>query len=175
MFSNFFKFINLVDSNNIQSVDEFLKVYGGKSFLNGMYRIFKRCDVAKWDEIIRKSYPRYNGKLDIFGFDWLGRIFAVDIERDAVLLFEPGTGEVLDIQVSFIDFHNAEIPKSHNACLASSYFNEWYEANNRYTLDYNQCVGYKVPLFLGGVDEIGNLEISDMEVYWEIMMPLMNL
>lgn len=52
---------------------------------------------------------------------------------------------------------------------------EWFEANNNFVLPINKCVGYKVPLFLNGEDDIENLEVSDMEVYWEIMMPLMNL
>ncbi len=56
-----------------------------------------------------------------------------------------------------------------------SFFNEWFEANGNFVLPHNKCVGYKVPLFLNGEDDIENLEVSDMEVYWEIMMPLMNL
>ena len=63
----------------------------------------------------------------------------------------------------------------HDACLASEFFNEWFEANGNFVLPHNKCVGYKVPLFLNGEDDIENLEVSDMEVYWEIMMPLMNL
>lgn len=42
-------------------------------------------------------------------------------------------------------------------------------------LKYNECAGYKIPLFLNGDDIVDNLEVSDMEVYWEIMMPLINL
>ena len=33
---------------------------------------------------------------------------------------------------------------------------------------YKNCVGYKVPLFLGGKDAISNYEETDMEVYWSI-------
>ncbi|WP_434798222.1 T6SS immunity protein Tdi1 domain-containing protein [Terrisporobacter vanillatitrophus] len=29
-------------------------------------------------------------------------------------------------------------------------------------------MGYKVPLFLGGEDDISNLEEIDMEVYWSV-------
>jgi len=32
-----------------------------------------------------------------------------------------------------------------------------------------RCIGYKIPLFLGGEDVIVNLEDSDMEVYWYIV------
>jgi len=175
MFSKFFELVNVIDKNNIQSVDEFLRVYGGESFLNGLYRIHNANDVVKWTEIIRKSFAKYSGKIKVFGFDWLGRNFAVDVERNVVLLFEPGTGEILNIQMDFIDFHNKEITEYHEACLASSFFNEWYETNDHYVLKHNQCAGYKIPLFLNGKDVIENLEVSDMEVYWEIMMPLMNL
>jgi Domain of unknown function (DUF1851) len=31
-----------------------------------------------------------------------------------------------------------------------------------------QCVGYQVPLFLGGKDSLENLEITDLDVYWSL-------
>ena len=90
-------------------------------------------------------------------------------------LFEPGTGEAFDTDFNFYDFHNKEIPTNHLVCLASEYYEKWRKANNNYILPHNKCAGYKVPLFLNGKDVVENLEISDMEVYWEIMMPLINL
>lgn len=36
-------------------------------------------------------------------------------------------------------------------------------------IPHDKCVGYKVPLFLNGEDNISNLELSDIEVYWGIM------
>jgi len=63
-----------------------------------------------------------------------------------------------------VNFHDSEIPQYHDACLASEFFNEWFEANGNFVLPHNKCVGYKVPLFLNGEDDIENLEASDMEV-----------
>jgi hypothetical protein len=34
------------------------------------------------------------------------------------------------------------------------------------------CIGYKKPLFLGGVDWIENLETIDMDVYWTVTAPI---
>jgi hypothetical protein len=175
MFSNFFNFVNVTDDGNTQSMESFLQKYEGQSFLNGLYRIFRLADVPKWAEITKKSFPWHKEEMLVFGFDWLGRIFVLDKAKSVVLFFEPGTGEMLDTEVSFIDFHNNEIPIQHDACLSSSFFHNWYKANQQYVLKYNQCAGYKVPLFLNGKDELENLEVSDMEVYWEIMMPLMNI
>ena len=67
------------------------------------------------------------------------------------------------------------MPEYPQDSVAATFFNKWHEANDYYVLKYNQCAGYKVPLFLNGKDVMENLGISDMEVYWEIMMPLINI
>jgi hypothetical protein len=92
MFSRFFEFVKVADDDNIQSAEDFLQKYEGQSFLNGLYRIFKLADVPKWTEIVRKAFPEYHGNIKVFGFDWLGSILALEEDRDAVLIFEPGTG-----------------------------------------------------------------------------------
>lgn len=174
MFKRFLDFIK-EGYCDLENSEDFFKAMGGKSFLNGMYRIFNEKSIAKWNDIVEKSFPKYKNRINVFGYDWLGRIFALNKVSNTVLLFEPGTGEVFDIPTNIVDFHNVEIVESHEDCLLSEYFDEWFEANNNYILPVNKCVGYKVPLFLNGEDDIENLEISDMEVYWEIMMPLINL
>jgi len=175
MFTAFFNFVAITDNNNIKSADEFLKIYSGATFLNGLYRIHNSNEVVKWNEIVGKSFPPHFGKINVFGFDWLGRNFAFDITTGGLLLFEPGTGEVLDIPAEFIEFHNVLMPKYTQDCLASDFFYIWREVNGNIVLPHNKCVGYKVPLFLNGKDTVENLELSDMEVYWEILMPLMGL
>jgi hypothetical protein len=35
--------------------------------------------------------------------------------------------------------------------------------------NYDQCVGYKKPLFLAGVDDVENIELSDLDVYRHLM------
>lgn len=175
MFTNFLKFIGNDDDNKISTAEEFLKIYQGQSFLDGLYRIHNFSEIAKWNDIVGKSFPKYLGKINVFAFDWLGRNYAIDSTENKLLLFEPGTGEVLGIPVEFIAFHNELIPKYPQDCLASDFFNDWRKANDNIVLPFNKCAGYKVPLFLNGKDIVENLEVSDMEVYWGIMMPLMNI
>lgn len=141
MFSKFFEFVGINNSEHFASVESFLKAYAGKSFLNGLYRLFRLSDISKWNEIVKKSFPQCVERINVFGFDWLGRIFAMDLDNNTVLLFEPGTGEVLDIPANFIDFHNVEIAKYHQESLASNFFYEWYEeyltviAKDKYGID----------------------------------------
>lgn len=175
MFKKFYDFAGLNEQKTVDDIVEFMNNFAGKTFLNGLYRVHNKEDIAKWNEILKNAFPKFENEIQVFGYDWLGRNFALDKKRNIVLIFEPGTGEILNTQENFINFHNNEIVQYHDACLASNFFDEWFDKNGNYILQHNECAGYKIPLFLNGKDTIENLEVSDMEVYWEIMMPLMNM
>lgn len=110
----------------------------------------------------------------IFGYDWLGNCFGISKDEknsDKVILLEIGTGEILSTECYFEDFINNEIPYNADACLASQFYETWLN-NGGTTAKYGRCIGYKVPLFMGGQDDITNLEESDMDVYWGILSQL---
>jgi hypothetical protein len=151
----------------------FMKEFQGQTFNKGLYRIHKISDLDKWNSILFDTFPSYKNKIFCFSYDWLGRQFALDFTRllegePMILMLEPGTGEALEIPSTFLSFHEEELVEYQDAALAVEFFNEWKKENTK-PLDHNNCVGYKVPLFLGGEDEISNLEVSDMEVYWGII------
>jgi hypothetical protein len=81
---------------------------------------------------------------------------------------EIGSGEVLELPYTFVEFHERLIEEQRAAFLSEN-FNEWKLANlKKIPLDTSSCVGYKVPLFLGGQDEIENLDVVSLDVYWSI-------
>ena len=52
---------------------------------------------------------------------------------------------------------------------ARAFFHDWINAYApELPLDMRECVGYRVPLFLGGTDDVSNLERSDLAVYWSL-------
>ncbi|MBC8060375.1 MAG: DUF1851 domain-containing protein [Clostridiaceae bacterium] len=187
MFKEFCKYFNIseIDENEYQLSDklkyvektvlgfnDLLNNYQGNLFGKGLYRLHKDDNIKKWNEIVLEAFPEFKGRIQCFGCDWLGRQFSLDKSRivdgiPQIIMFEPDTGEVLEIPCNFIQFHNDEIPNYHDACLASEFFNNWMSMNKT-MLTEQECVGYKVLLFLGGNDTVENLEISDMEVYWSI-------
>ena len=65
-------------------------------------------------------------------------------------------------------FHNEEIIEYRDAALASNFYNRWI-SNGGPPPQYGQCIGYLKPLFLDGVDELENLQVTDIDVYWHIM------
>ncbi|GAA1701010.1 hypothetical protein GCM10009745_55090 [Kribbella yunnanensis] len=147
--------------------------FGGCSFRAGLYRIHGDSSAAVAKTWVDDAFPEFAGRLDIFGFDWLGRQFAADRNRgDAldpeVLLLEPGTGEALEIPVPVSKFHDEELVDYSEEALAVSFYEQW-RSQTPEALGLDQCVGYRVPLFLGGKDQVENLELVDVEVYWGIM------
>jgi hypothetical protein len=153
---------------------EFASEFAGASFDRGLYRVHDERSGAQALALIAEAFPEFAARVCPFGYDWLGGQVAVDTARvvaqqPQVLLLEPGTGEALEIPLSFAAFHDVELVEEADAALAKGFFETWSTANgDALPLGRGQCVGYRVPLFLGGQDDVENLEVSDVEVYWSI-------
>jgi hypothetical protein len=152
---------------------DLIRRFGGVSFERGLYRIVRASDRNDWKARIDLAFPEFGGRLSCFGFDWLGRAFALDAHRPegglpGVVLLEPGTGDNFEIPCNIYTFHDEELVDDPDPALASDFHHRWL-ARGGPAPQHDQCVGYKRPLFLGGDDDVGNLEISDIDVYWDLM------
>jgi hypothetical protein len=150
----------------------------GCSFENGLYRVHDMTTGPRGLALIAEVFPEFAARACPFGYDWLGRQFALDSIRtqervdgagdQLVLLLEPGTGQVLEVALGFEAFHE-QLADLREPALAAGFFGEWADANPALIpLKHTECVGYRVPLFLGGADTIENLEVIDLDVYWSL-------
>lgn len=158
---------------NIPELREFFVKFGGASFQDGLYRVIRPAELDKWQERIGLAFPEFEGRITCFGFDWLGTTFAIDSGRledgqNGVVMFEPGTGEALEIPANLVSFHDSGLLEFGEATIAIGFYEKW-RASGGPAPDYDQCIGYKKPLFIGGSDEVDNLEASDLDVYWHIV------
>lgn len=159
--------------SKIRGLSELLSSFGGASFKHGLYRIIRASEVADWNERVCLGFPKFTGRITCFGYDWQGTAFATDTWRleqgePGVVMFEPGTGQALQIPANIRTFHEVELMEDEEAALAANMYADWRGAGGAEPA-YNQCIGYKEPLFLNGKDEIENLELSDLEIYWHFM------
>lgn len=151
--------------------EELMSRYAGFSFLGGIYRLHSQSSQYKLNELVESAFPDYVGRVFVFGYDWLGRQFSLDFGRvdggePQVLMYEPGTGQVLEIPCGFSEFHNVELVEYSEEALAAEAFGQWSTVNP--SLSVSDCVGYSVPLFLGGEDDVSNMELCNLEMYWHI-------
>lgn len=65
-------------------------------------------------------------------------------------------------------FHD-QLDDLREPALAAGFLVQWAAANpGALPVRSADCVGYRVPLFLGGKDTVENLEVIDLEVYWSV-------
>nr|WP_157850077.1 T6SS immunity protein Tdi1 domain-containing protein [Kitasatospora sp. SID7827] len=149
---------------------ELMAIGAGSSFGNGIIRIHDAHQSRRAVALIGEVFPEYQGRVIPFAKDWLGRQFAVPTHdglptADRILLMEPGSGDAFVVDVTLADLFDQEMVEEPDTFLAADLFAEWRrQYPGRVPAD--ECVGFKVPLFLGGQGEVENLEVSDEEVYW---------
>ena len=149
--------------------------FAGCTFDRGRYRLHDARSGPQAAQSIADAWPEYADRTIPFGFDWLGDHLTVDLARrdngePLVLLLEPGTGEALEVPTTFVAFHDEELVDHPDSALADGFFRQWAATHpEQLPLQHDQCVGYRVPLFLGGVDGVENLEVTDLDVYWSLM------
>src|SRR5438128_1135977 len=85
---------------------ELAGMFAGCSFENGLYRLHDASSGPRAAAQIAEAFPDFATHAVPFGYDWLGRAFAVDLNRadgsePLVLLLEPGTGEALEVPGPF--------------------------------------------------------------------------
>jgi hypothetical protein len=161
-----------------QYVFEVVQHFGGQSFNGGLYRVLSASDVRSWNHAMEAAFPEFNRSVHCFAFDWLGRVFAVDGRRQVrkgfgVVMFEPGSGQALQIPCDLRSFHDEELCEYADAALAEDLYRRWLETGGMRP-SFRQCIGYKRPLFLGGSDTVDNLELVDLDVYWTISAQLIS-
>ncbi|NJC62916.1 DUF1851 domain-containing protein [Planosporangium flavigriseum] len=154
---------------------ELFRSMAGLTFNDGLYRIHTPRTAADSNEFCARLIQGFADSMYCFGFDWLGRNLAIDMSgrgEPLVVLVEPGAGEYMESGMGIRAFHDETLVEDPTA-LAAGFFDEWRAAHPEFTrLRYDQCIGCKVPLFLGGEDEVDNLEVVPYDVYWELCVQL---
>lgn len=146
----------------------FCRSYGGGSYGDGLLTVFTPEEASYFFEDAVTAYPGYAGVVTPVCFDWLGDIFVVLKGVGDVLLLELGTGDALVVAKTFPEFVDRTLVDEADASLAAGFYETWRASGGSAPKGLS-CVGYKVPLFLGGKNDVDNLESSDLDVYWTVI------
>ncbi len=126
-----------------------------------------------WSLIVAEYFSKYQLKVYPFGFDWMGRQFCISVNNSNLLfMLYPGTGVESELHQDLAQLHNDDFVNDKDDMLASKLFNNALKKCNLKTINYTECIGYKVPLFLGGNDDLDNYEKVNLEVYWHVQNKL---
>jgi hypothetical protein len=151
---------------------ELARIGSGITFGDGVLRVHSHDESLRARRLVASMFREYADVVPI-AKDWLGRQFALDFAgvgagAPRLLLIEPGSAEAFDVECGITQLFDVEMVDDPATFLATDLFAGWRRAGGETPLS-SQCVGFKVPLFLGGEGDVSNLELSDEDVYWTLM------
>ena len=152
-------------------LNQAIRDLGGLSVENGLFRIHTFQTSIRWRENIETAFPKYTGKIGALGMDWMGRQFAYALKKDFVILFDISTGEDLVLEQTISEFLTDEIVRYGDDTFGAERARKFLSSDR--VLNFDEIIGFKVPLYLGGKDEDDNLEFINADVDWEINRQLM--
>ena len=83
-----------------------------------------------------------------------------------ILILEPATAEALEVEKNIELFLNEDLVENRDYLFDIEKYYHLRKMVNHFK--FEECLGFKQFLFLGGKDHVDNFEIIDMEVYWEL-------
>ncbi len=146
-------------------------------YLNGLYTIVTRDEASRLTKLAESIFPMASGKIAVYAVDWMGRLFATDtstpdsIGAATVACFDFAEPSSFTTQANFEDFHNVVAIDMMAELFNMEQFTQW-TSKNAPPNDETSCIGYKVPLFLGGQDNQDNMERMDRSVYLHMLSEL---
>ena len=141
---------------------------------DGTYTLLARTEAASLTDLAASVFPVAAGNIAVFAADWMGRLFATDkgeLDRGGsatVVCFDLAEPSSFTTDANFDDFHNLVAVEQMDDLLNMYQYREWIESGPS-PADGERCIGYKVPLFLGGEDAVSNMEVSDRSVYLHML------
>jgi hypothetical protein len=152
---------------------ELMARHGGSSFNRGLYRLLPVSAIEEWSDLLESAFPEYDGALLPFGYDWKGRFFCAVLRgaesvEPFLCMLDIAEGTAYDIPASFRDFHNLELTNTEDDDpLVADVFDRFLARYGR-PLEPDRCVGYRVPLFIGGENRGENVAVEPLSVYWTL-------
>lgn len=158
---------------SITGWDELFLFGNGASFNQGVYRIIWSDELSIWKKLISSVFPNFADRIIPFGYDWLGRFFALDKDRmnqgqPLILLFSPFSNEVLELPANVVEFHNNILVNQSEPAVEKSLFESFLNENKIERIEHDFCADLTVPLYLGGKFHVGNMEVMNLQQYWQI-------
>lgn len=154
--------------NTSSEVKDVISELGGGTFDNGLFRIHNVGSFYYWTKTVLE-YFKIDGSTYVFAFDWVGRQYAVNQldGRKLILMIDPATAEYFELEIDIEHFLSDDLNDFKNNVLEARKF-ESLTGKMFKVLSFDKCVGFKTPLMIGGKDELENLEVIDLEVYWDL-------
>jgi hypothetical protein len=160
--------------NNSASLYNIIYQYGGCIFNNGLFKIHTFGYVDKWTALLSEYFREEINPFDMicFASNWQGCMYCIDKENSKITYFDPATCEFFSADSSLQCFFGEILVSGEYDVIFEDYFYEAFEYLNLKNLEYENSLGHKIYLHLGGEDDVSNLEVVDTDVLWDLQIQM---
>lgn len=164
---------------NVGGYQEFAHEFAGATFNSGLYRFYDETTAPSLYRDFVLAFPDVHRRMAPFAYDWMGNQFALDFGRrqgdePSVVLLDFGLGTMLEIPGTFKSFHEERLVENAAAVLVAELFDEWMRTRGSGPIARDECVGYSVPMFLGGSEDLDNCDLISLEVHLNLSAQLID-
>lgn len=150
--------------------------YGGDVFNKGLFKIHTFEYIQKWTNLITKNYFKKEiegQELICFASNWQGCMYCVNSENNLITYFDPATCDFFSADnTSITNFFDDVLVDGEYDIIFDDYFKDVIRYLKINKLNYDESIGHKIFLHLGGEDSIENLEIINTEVLWDLQIQI---
>lgn len=150
---------------------KFMAQYSGVSFNDGLYRIHAVDQLRRITAMCIEAFPAYENRIICYSSNWMGHLFAIDPSdnngKGSIVLFDSDGAGDFDIPFTFAEFQDKILFDDREELLQESLYEKWKKSGGESPTN-EQCVGFEVPLMIGGEIELSNMQLSNMAAYWSI-------
>jgi outer membrane protein assembly factor BamB len=153
---------------------DFISKYGGYVFDNGLFKIHTFDYVDKWTASLAEYFREEINPFDMicFASNWQGCMYCVDKKNSTITYFDPATCEFFSADASLKLFFDDILVSGEYDIIFEDYFNEAFEYLKLKDLEYDNSLGHKIYLHLGGTDDVSNLEVVNTDVLWDLQIQI---
>ena len=155
---------------------DLISQYGGYTFNNGLFRIHTFEYVDKWTALMTEYFEDEENPFDMicFAANWQGIMYCVDKTNSKITYLDPATCEWFSADHSLQLFFDEILVSGEYDIIFEDYFDRVVAYLKFEKLDYEDSLGHKIYLYLGGNDEVENYEVVNTEVLWELQVQLVD-
>ena len=178
-----YKITSTIDDNDIiqdlhevklfpKSLKSIIEIAQGKIYERGLFRIYNFKNILRRTQKGKEYFSSERSDYYCFGCDWTGRQFAVNYDNSHIFMLDHSINEFSHLKSTLEIFFCDFLVNMKNDVLLGTEFINIMDHLKIDQLVENQVLGFKVPLFLGGKDQLDNYIISDLDMDWDVSLQI---
>lgn len=134
----------------------------------GLLFVFDQNERERWQHKMEKAFSPSGIGCDVFGYDWHGRILAIDADAKLLVAFDAAQDGAFELCSS--DIPVRDLLFGEDDILEGEAYKRWRHEHE--AVEYPNCISYEIPFYLGGKDEISNMQPMSLDLYWNLSMQI---